>query len=211
MSPVPDLRLLAVLGPPSVDHDFVRAACAAEAGGATAIQLRIPTATGSELLRTTVDLVTALSVPVYINNRVDVALAGGACGVHLGATDLDPRRVRAIVPSEFQIGVSVGDTSEADAVLGARVNYWSVGSIFATSTKRDAGEPIGPSGFRRLASLAPANLPVIAIGGIAVSNATEILSVGAMGIAVSRAIFGTADIERAARTLRDLVDASLRS
>ena len=84
-----------------------------------------------------------------------MALAGRAVGVHLGAGDLDPRRVRAIVPSEFQIGVSVGDSAEAEAVSGANVDYWSVGSVYATATKRDAGDPIGPGGFRNLADLAP--------------------------------------------------------
>ncbi len=208
MSPGFDTRLLAVLGPPWVDRDFVEAGRAAETGGATAVQVRLNSATATELLLIVENLVEGLSVPVYVNNRVDVALAGRAVGVHLGAGDLDPRRVRAIVPSEFQIGVSVGDSAEAEAVSGANVDYWSVGSVYATSTKRDAGNPVGPRGFRNLAGLAPEGMPVIAIGGIDTSNVAEILAAGADGVAAGRAIFGVGNVERAARKLRDVIDAT---
>ena len=78
-----------------------------------------------------------------------VLLAAGAEGVHLGADDLDPARVRSIAPDGFRIGVSVGTEDEAKQALSADVDYWSLGSIFHTDTKRDAGAPIGTEGFRR--------------------------------------------------------------
>ena len=184
---------------------------AAEAGGVTAVQIRMKDAPASELLRVTVDLVATLTVPVYVNDRVDVALAARACGVHLGADDIAPILIRRIAPRSLRIGVSVGSPEEVDAALEADVDYWSAGSIYHTDTKLDAGTPIGPEGFRELARRAPKGMPVIAIGGIDRSNAPGILRAGAQGIAVIRAIFGASDVERAARVLRDIVDAELSS
>lgn len=207
-----DLRLLAVVGPPVVSPECVLdAGLAAEAGGATALQVRWKRATASGLLSLTENLVESLSIPVYVNDRADVALAAGADGVHLGAEDLDPARVRSISPANFRIGVSVGTKNEAKQVLAADVDYWSIGAIYHTDTKRDAGTPIGTEGFRRLAALAPDSMPVIAIGGIDASNVADILRVGALGVAVVNALFGSSEIEKNAREMRAIIDGIIGS
>lgn len=205
-----DLRLLAIAGPPFVDPSSVVAACqAAEAGGVTAVQVRLKNAPAAVIMRATEQLVEILSIPVYVNDRADIALAAGAYGVHLGAEDLAPSRVRAFADPSFKIGVSVGTHAEADSTTAEPVDYWSIGAAFQTQSKSDAGEPIGTDGFRELAGRAPPGMPVIAIGGISKTNAPSIIEAGARGIAVIGAIFGAADIERAARDLRDIVDGML--
>ncbi len=202
-----DLALFAVVGPPVVRPSAILDSClAAEAGGVTAVQVRWKRASASELVSVTERLVQSLSVPVYVNDRADVALAAGAEGVHLGADDLDPARVRSIAPDGFRIGVSVGTEDEAKQALSADVDYWSLGSIYHTDTKRDAGAPIGTEGFRRLAAFAPEGIPVIAIGGIDNSNVAALLRAGAIGVAVITAVFGSGEIERRARGLRAVID-----
>jgi thiamine-phosphate pyrophosphorylase len=205
-----DLRLLAIAGPPFVDPSSVVAACqAAEAGGVTAVQVRFKNAPAAVTLRVTEQLVDILSIPVYVNDRADIALAAGAYGVHLGAEDLAPSRVRVFAETSFKIGVSVGTHAEADSAVTERVDYWSTGSVFQTQSKSDAGEPIGTDGFRDVAGRAPPGMPVIAVGGITKTNAPSIIEAGAQGIAVISAVFGTADVEHAARELRDILDATL--
>jgi len=201
-----DLRLLAILDPAVLGRrDLVAAALAAQAGGATAIQLRMKHASARELLEAAQRLQAALTVPLFVNDRADVAWAAGAAGVHVGAEDLPPAELRRVAPRPFRIGVSVGSPEEAAAVAGAEVDYWSVGSVFATSTKPDAGPPIGIAGFQALRALAPSGMPVIAIGGIDASRAAELIAAGAAGVAVISAIFADEDIEGAARKLREAV------
>lgn len=202
-----DVRLLAIAGPPGLRESRLLDACrAAAAGGVTAVQLRLKSTPASTIYRLTEALLAALEIPVYVNDRSDVAVASGAHGVHLGADDVPPAAVRRFAPRPFRIGVSVGSEAEAASLQAAEVDYWSVGSVFATATKPDAGSPIGIEGFQRLAALAPDGMPVIAIGGIRVANAGEILRAGAQGIAVSQAIFAAPDVEAAARALRNVVE-----
>ncbi len=202
-----DLRLLAVVGPPFVTTDSVLEVCqAAAAGGVTAIQVRWKDLPARDLASLTTILVESLSLPVYVNDRVDVALASGAAGVHLGADDLDPGHARSLAPRPFSIGVSVGTTEEAEGALLAEVDYWSLGAMYDTDTKRDAGEPIGPDGFKQLVSLAPSDMPVIAIGGIDRTNVADVLRAGAVGVAVVKAVFGTPDVEQNASDLRAVID-----
>lgn len=205
-----ELRLLVIAGPPVVEPARLVDACrAAVEGGATAVQLRVKHASAADLLHLTESLRAALAVAVWVNDRADVALAAGAYGVHLGAHDLPPTAVRALAGDALRVGVSVGTPQEAEAALRGEAAYWSIGSIYATTTKPDAGEPIGPAGFRRLASLAPSGMPVMAIGGISADNAGEVIRAGAVGVAVSSAVFGAGDVQEAARRMRDAVDDAL--
>ncbi len=207
---LPELRLLAIAGPPVLQLDTVVAACrAAVDGGVTGVQLRVKSLAAGPLTELTRALCAALPVPVYVNDRADVALAAGAAGVHVGTDDLPPAAVRQVAGDALRIGVSIGTDAEADAALRSDVDYWSIGCIYHTGTKPDAGMPIGVTGFRSLRERAPAGLPVIAIGGIGVDNAAEVLNAGAQGVAVSHAVFGVRDVRRAAAELRDAIDAAL--
>lgn len=206
-----DLRLLAILDPDVLrGRDLVTAARAAVAGGATAVQLRMKRAGAGAMLAAARRLRSDLSVPLYVNDRADVAWAARAHGVHVGAEDLPAEALRPAAPQGFVIGVSVGSPAEAAAARRAEADYWSIGSVFATATKPDAGLPIGITGFHALAALAPAGMPVIGIGGITADNAGDLVRAGAHGVAVISAIFAAGDIERAARQLRDAVDIAMR-
>jgi thiamine-phosphate pyrophosphorylase len=205
-----ELRLLAIAGPPVLEPARLVDACrVAVEGGVTAVQLRVKGAPAASLLHLAESLRATLPVPVWVNDRADVALAAGASGVHLGADDLPPAAVRALAGDALLVGVSVGTPEEAEAALRAPAHYWSIGSIYATTTKPDAGAPIGTEGFRRLASLAPEGMPVVAIGGITAENAGDVIAAGAVGVAVSGGVFGAADVRQAARRIRDAIDAAL--
>lgn len=206
-----DLRLLAILDAGLLaGRDPLAAARAAEAGGATAIQLRMKGSGAGSMLMLARQLRRGLAVPLYLNDRADVAWAAGAQGVHLGADDVPAAALREVAPRPFRIGVSVGTPAEAEVARRGDPDYWSIGSVFATATKSDAGEPIGIAGFKTLAALAPAGLPVIGIGGIDADRAGRLIEAGAHGVAVISAVFHAGDIERAARQLRDAVDTAMR-
>lgn len=174
-------------------RDVVGECRQAARGGATMIQVRLKDAPPRDVVALTRALVSALAIPVIVNDRVDVALAAGAAGAHLGQDDLPLDRVRPHVPPTptFLLGISVGTPAEAERVrVSEGADYWSVGPCFATGSKPDAGPPLGAAGFARLARLAPAGTPVIAIGGITAANAATLAHVGAAGVAVIGAVWG---------------------
>jgi thiamine-phosphate pyrophosphorylase len=205
----PDVRLIAILDPNALGDDAIPAAVAAAAGGATILQVRMKRAGAAAFLRWTERLVAAVPIPVWVNDRADIAWLAGAAGVHLGADDLPADRVCRHAPGPMRTGVSVGTAAEAARAGVAHADYWSLGSCYATDTKVDAGVPIGATGFAALARLAPAGMPLVAIGGITAERVPEVCAAGAGGVAVISAIFGAANVERAARRIRDAVDAAL--
>jgi thiamine-phosphate diphosphorylase len=206
-----DLRLLAIVDPAVLGRrDLVDAAGAAVAGGATAVQLRMKNAPARDLWAATGRLLSSLTVPIFVNDRADVALAAGAHGAHLGQDDAPAAAIRALAPARFYIGLSVGSPAEADIAKRAAVDYWSIGPLYRTALKPDAGVPLGPVGFSALARLAPKSMPIVAIGGITATNAGEVIAAGALGVAVISAIFGAPDIERAAREIRNAIDRPVR-
>jgi thiamine-phosphate diphosphorylase len=186
----------------------VEIAEAALAGGATAIQLR-----GKELAtRELCTLASALrsvcarhGALFVVNDRLDVALACGADGVHLGQDDLPVAAARRLAPA-LVLGVSAATPEEARAAAAAGADYLGVGSVFATGSKPDAGAAIGPEGLGRV--VAATSLPVVAIGGITANNAVRALATGAVGVAVISAVVAAEDVEGAARALRRQVDAA---
>lgn len=191
-----------------IDGLAARAAAAAR-GGATMIQVRLKDAgarTMTEAARAIVRAVAtaAPDVPVLVNDRVDVALAAGAAGVHLGFDDLPVGAARRLAPPDFIIGASVGEPAEVPSAREA--DYVGIGPVYPTATKADAGSAIGPAGFAHLAALVP--LPAVGVGGISADTAGAVLQAGAHGIAVVRAVFGAADVEAAARQLRATVEAA---
>jgi thiamine-phosphate pyrophosphorylase len=170
-------------------------------GGATVVQVRWKDGTPRELLQLAEALVRALPVPVLVNDRVDVALAAGAAGAHLGQDDAPLDALRPQLPPGFLLGISVGSALEAERVGAWPADYWSIGPCFATTNKADAGAALGAAGFAALARLAPEGVPVIGIGGITPANAAAIARSGAVGVAVMGAVLGAADPEGAARAL----------
>jgi thiamine-phosphate pyrophosphorylase len=205
----PDVRLIAILDPITLGASALDAAAAAERGGATILQVRMKDSASASFLAWTERLRAALHIPVWVNDRADVAWLAGAVGLHLGADDLPADRVRACAPHPMLLGVSVGTGTEADRARRMAADYWSLGSVFATGSKPDAGHPIGVDGFARLARRAPAGMPCVAIGGITVERVVDVCAAGARGIAAIGAVFHGPDIERQTRRLRDAVDAAL--
>jgi len=178
-------------------RDLVALCQAAQRGGVTSVQLRLKQANARDLASAAHTLLAALSIPLFINDRLDVALAVGAAGVHLGADDLPVALARRIVPPGFRIGASVGTPEEVGQGIGA--DYWGVGPLRRTHTKADAGSAIGVDGFARIVQLAPAGTPCVAIGGVRPEDVKPVLDAGGAGVAVVRGILGEEDVEQAAR------------
>ena len=192
-----DPALLATRG-----RDAVDVCRRAVAGGATMLQVRWKDGTARDMLQLARALVDGVAVPVLVNDRVDVALAAGAAGAHLGQDDPPLPDLRPYVPTGFLLGVSVGSPAEADRVAPWPADYWSVGPCYATANKPGAGPPLGPEGFSALARFAPPGVPVIGIGGITAMNAAAIVAAGATGVAVIGAVLGASDPAAAARAVR---------
>jgi thiamine-phosphate pyrophosphorylase len=185
---------------------LVARASAAVRGGVTMVQLRLKHTDARAVVDIGRALVERLSVPVIINDRADIALACGAAGVHVGSDDVPAAALRRIVPPGFLIGVSVG--SDAEVANAAGGDYVGVGPIYGSASKLDAGDAIGLLGLAHLASAAA--LPAVAIGGITVATAGDVMAAGASGVAVIAAIFGASDPEAAARALRIAMDRVVR-
>lgn len=184
----------------------------AVAGGVSVVQLREKnTATREfvELARALHQKLQNTGVPLIINDRVDVALAVGAEGVHVGQDDMHPRDVRAVVGPEMYIGLSAQTEKHMRAAKALPVDYVGLGPIAATPTKNDAGTPLGVSGFSRLRHLV--SLPVVAIGAVSQTNAFDIAAHGqADGVAVVSAVCAATDPRQAAQEILSAVDQGRR-
>lgn len=178
-------------------------------GGATVVQLRDKDCSTREYLTVAGrlhELLAALGVPLIINDRLDVALAVGAEGVHVGQSDMPPAVARRLMGEDALIGLSVETERQALAAEEARVDYLGVGPIFATSTKVDTAPEWGLTGLCRLRPRSRHVL--VAIGGVNRSNAAEVVHAGADGIAVVSAICAAGEPELAAAELRRIIAAA---
>jgi thiamine-phosphate pyrophosphorylase len=173
-------------------RDLLELARAAEAGGATSVQLRLKRATAREQVALARALVAQSAIPVLVNDRPDVALAAGAAGAHLGPDDLPPALARGFLPAGFILGASVG--SEEEAAQAGAADYWGIGPWRATATKGDAGSALGPEGFRRLVDLAGGR-PCLAIGGIRPDDVPAVRAAGGAGVAVASGILNADDVQ----------------
>jgi len=176
-------------------RDPVDLAVRAVRGGVTSVQLRLKQASARELADLAIRLRRALTVPVLVNDRPDVA-ALAECGVHLGPDDLPVELARRILPSGSIIGASVGTPAESER--GAAADFWGVGPWRVTGTKGDAGAAIGAEGFRKVVALARGK-PCIAIGAVRPEDVAEVLAAGGAGVAVVSGILSADDPENAAR------------
>jgi thiamine-phosphate pyrophosphorylase len=185
---------------------------AAVRGGATAVQLRekhCSTRDFVELGRALYRLLAPLEIPLIVNDRLDVALAIGASGVHLGQQDMDYESARRLLGPEAVIGLSIETVEQARAAERLDADYLGVGPVFPTPTKADAAPALGLAGLARVRAVSHHRL--VAIGGIGAGNARQVIDSGADGVAVVSAICAAGDPERAARELRQSVDEALRA
>ena len=176
---------------------------AAVAGGATIVQLRAKSLAGGAFAGLATEIagrLAAVGVPFRINDRLDVALACGAAGVHLGQEDVPVAVARRLLGPGAIVGVSVNTAEEAIRAEREGADYVGAGPAYATTTKETALAILGPEGVGRV--VRATRLPVVAIGGIDVGNAAEIARAGAGGIAVVSAILGAPDARRAAEELK---------
>lgn len=172
-------------------------------GGATAIQLRDKTASTRQLVEEGLalrQLTRQYGALLMINDRLDVALAVDADGVHLGQDDDMPIQIaRELLGPRRILGVSAGNVSEAEIAIAARADYISVGAIYATRAKADAGAPIGTPFLSELARQTA--IPLLAIGGITAQNVAPIIQAGAVGVAVITAVVAADNVADATREL----------
>lgn len=180
---------------------------AAIQGGVTCVQLREKHLSTRDFLAQALVLKTLLAphrIPLVINDRIDIALACGAQGVHLGQSDMPVAQARQLLPPEVFIGWSVETMDDVTRSASLPVDYLGVSPIHATPTKADTQPPWGLNGLRQVR--AATALPLVAIGGIQVHNAREVLKAGADGLAVVSALCAAADPCAAALELRQLFD-----
>ncbi|CDZ24943.1 Thiamine-phosphate synthase [[Clostridium] cellulosi] len=173
-------------------------------GGATLIQLREKTASSLDfynIAKRIKRITDARNIPLIINDRLDIALAVDAAGVHVGQEDIPARIVRSIIGDEKILGVSVSNLQEAVKAQEDGADYIGVGAIFATGTKKDA-DIVSMEELKRIR--AGVRLPIVAIGGINAKNVTSFDGIGINGIAVVSALISAKDIAGEAKKLKKL-------
>jgi thiamine-phosphate diphosphorylase len=204
-----DWRLYVILDPRALpdDRDLCETARATLAGGAGILQLRDKESGGERLVersRRLQEICEEHGAAFVVNDRLDVALAAGADGVHLGPGDVPVEEARRVAP-ELMIGGSAGTVDRAGQLVEQGVDYLGSGAVYdAEPSKPDASDPRGPEAVGRVAS--SVDVPVVGIGGITAENAGAVVQAGADGVAVIRAVVGRTDAERAARRLRRTVE-----
>jgi thiamine-phosphate pyrophosphorylase len=210
-----DLRLYALLDPAVAGGRSLTDLAKLIAGQATLVQLRDKQ--GST--RTMIDEAQALGeilepkgVPLLINDRVDVALAAEADGVHIGQDDMPPADARALLGRTAIIGLSINTVALAQAAPLDLIDYVAIGGVYGTTSKANTKSPIGIAGLREIVRTVrsrKASFPICAIAGISHTNAGEVIEAGADGVAVISALSLAPNPEEAARNLRSVVDTAL--
>lgn len=188
----------------SVDQ-LVDIVSAAIDGGMTAVQLRAKGWTDRQALdaaRRLRDLCNERDVMFLVNDRVDIALASGADGVHLGVDDFPVGAARDLLGRNAIIGYSPESEADRRDAIAAGADYLGVGPVFGTKTKADAGQPLGLPAFQQIVELV--DVPVVGIGGIDRANARSVLQAGAAGVAVVSSVFF---VDQPATAARELVEA----
>lgn len=190
----------------SLGRSTVEVVAAAVSGGVTCVQLREKHCSTREFLeeaRRVRELLAGTGVPLIINDRLDVALAVGADGVHLGQNDLPVADARRLVGERLVIGVSAESVADAIRAEAEGADYIGVSPVFTTPTKMDTAPPLGLEGLREIRRAV--RLPLVAIGSIRHDNAAEVLRAGADGLAVVSAIVSAPCPRTAAAALRQQI------
>lgn len=171
-------------------------------GGVTMVQYRNKEALTKQMISEAsilLKITKAAGIPLIINDRIDVALAVNADGVHVGQNDMPAVLARKLIGSKRILGVSVKTVEQAKQAEKDGADYLGVGDIFGTKTKADAGKPIGLGALKEVAQ--SVSIPVIGIGGITKENAAEVIKAGAKGIGVVSAIMGKQNPQKEAKEL----------
>lgn len=212
-----DLTLYGILDPNRAKgRDLGILANEAILGGCTLLQLRDKTGSTRDMIARASAIKDAVAgrVPFLINDRVDVALAVGADGVHVGQDDMPVEQVRKLMGAKALVGLSVKTQQEAAGIPQEGLDYICIGGVFDTQSKNNANS-IGVTGWEQLASTArqamPELMPVGAIAGIDMDGAQQLTKAGADGIAVISALFMEENVQQAARAFRTTIDEARRS
>ncbi|MGE0062879.1 MAG: thiamine phosphate synthase [Xanthobacteraceae bacterium] len=210
-----DLRLYALLDPDNAGgHDLPRLA-ELIAPDTTLVQLRDKHGTTREMIARARALHAVLSprrIFLLINDRVDVALACGAEGVHVGWDDMEAADVRRLLGPKAIVGLSIKSVRQADAAPLEMLDYVAIGGVFTTISKNNPDPPVGLDGFRTILAAIRKRAPhmlVAAIAGIDAGNAGDVVAAGADGVSVISALSRATDPAAAAKSLRGVIDAAL--
>ncbi len=210
-----DLRLYALIDPAVAGGRTLGDLASRIAESATLVQLRDKhgsTRTMVEEARELTVVLAPLDIPLLINDRVDVALAVEADGVHIGPDDMSPADARLLLGRTAIIGLSIKTVEQAKAAPLDLLDYVAIGGVYGTTSKDTASAPIGLSGLgavvRAIRARKP-DFPICAIAGINESNAADVIAQGADGVAVISALSLATDPEMAAENLLSLVDGAL--
>ena len=212
----PDLRLYALVDPAVAGGRSLPELAKLLIGTATLVQLRDKHGTTRAMIDAARALKAVLApagIPLLINDRVDVALAAQADGVHIGQDDMDAADARRLLGPKGIIGRSIRAPAQAAAAPLDAVDYVAIGGVYATTSKDNTAAPIGTQGLRAIAAAIrarKAGYPVCAIAGITAANAGEVIAAGADGVAVISALSLAAEPVAAARELRAAVDDALK-
>ena len=175
--------------------------CEALEGGVTLVQYRAKTASSAEMYAEAMQLKAlcdSFNVPLIINDRLDIAMAVGAAGVHLGQDDLPCAAARKILDEDYIIGVSAHNPAEAKAALQSGADYLGCGAVFGTATKADV-KKLGTEGLTAICR--EKGLPVVGIGGVTADNYREVRAAGADGAAIVSGILAQPDIRATVRAI----------
>ena len=193
----------------SLGRSTVEVVRAAIRGGVSCVQLREKGCSTREFMdeaRLLKALLVGTGVPLFINDRLDVALAVGADGVHLGQNDLAIADARRLVGNRMIIGISAESVADAVRAEAEGADYIGASPVFTTSTKTDTAPPLGLDGLRAIRRAV--QLPLVAIGGIDANNAAQVLRAGADGLAVVSAIVSAPCPRTAAAGLRQRIQST---
>jgi thiamine-phosphate pyrophosphorylase len=211
-----DLRLYALVDPAVAGGRALTDLAALIGASATLVQLRDKhsgTRAMVEQARTLRAVLEPVGVPLLINDRIDVALAAEADGVHIGQDDMSPADARLLLGRTAIIGLSLSTVQHAREAPLDLIDYVGIGAVYPTGSKDDASTPIGVAGLREIVQVVRARnpaFPICGISGINSSNAAEVIGAGADGVAVISALSRAVDPTQAARDLRAVVDAALQ-
>lgn len=205
-----DLSLYLVTDEELADHrpleQIVRSAIE---GGVTAVQIREKKASTRRFVdsaRTMRSITAEAGVGLIVNDRIDVALAVDADGVHVGQNDMPATVARGLIGVDRILGVTASNAEQAREAARAGADYIGCSAVFTTPTKIDTGAPLGLRGLEGLVSAT--GLPVVAIGGIHPGNVRSVMGTGVVGVAVVSAIVAAADPRAAAEQIREMVTRS---